>query len=66
MSFTVNPVTHIAEVDVNRASTKEMYLEWVLKGKSKRTVPKRMAPMKLMANTWAGWNLLSPLILLSP
>jgi len=65
VSWTVNPVTHIPEVEVNRASTKDNCFEWVLKGKVNRTVPKRIALIKLMANTWAGWNLLSPLIFCS-
>lgn len=62
VSCTVNPVTHIAEAEVKRASTKDKCFAWVLKGNNNRTVPKRMAPIKLMASTWAGWNLRSPLI----
>lgn len=53
----------MADVEVNRASTKDTCFECVLKGMSNRIVPKRIATIKLTANTWAGWNLLSPLIL---
>jgi hypothetical protein len=59
VSTTINPVTQIAEVEVNRASIKLIFPETVLKGSIRRKAPKKMAAAKLMASTWAGWNSLS-------
>jgi len=41
-----------------------MCFGWVLKGRSNRIDPKKIAAIKLTAKTWAGWNFLSPLIFL--
>jgi hypothetical protein len=44
-------VTQTAEVEVKRASTKEICPEVVLTGRSKRRVPTRMARIKLTARS---------------
>jgi len=59
-------VTQTAEVDVNRASKKEMFSPAVMKGRSSRRVPTVIAKMKLRAKKRAGWNAFSPLILWTP
>jgi hypothetical protein len=49
----------MAEVEVNRASMKDIRPEAVQKGSIRIRAPRRMAAAKLMASTWAGWNSLS-------
>ncbi len=39
------PVTQTAEVDVNRASTKDTGISFQLMGSHKRTAPIKMAPL---------------------
>jgi hypothetical protein len=59
VSTTMSPVTQMAEVEVKRASTKEIRPETVQTGSMRSRAPKKMAAAKLIANTWAGWNSLS-------
>lgn len=49
VSCTISPVTQTPEVAVNRASTREIRPDVVVKGRRSSTVPTRMAAMKLMA-----------------
>jgi hypothetical protein len=44
----------MAEVEVNRASMKDIRPEVVQKGSIRIRAPRRMAAAKLMASTWAG------------
>jgi hypothetical protein len=44
----------MAEVEVNRASMKEILPETVLRGSIRKKAPKKMAAAKLIASTWAG------------
>jgi len=54
VSWTMSPVTQMDEVAVKRASTGDIWPDWVLKGSQRRKAPKKMANKKLMAKTWAG------------
>jgi len=63
VSWTIRPVTQVAEVDVKRASTKEICPDLVLKGRRRSSAPVKMAIKKLMARTWAGENLISDLFI---
>lgn len=49
VSCTMSPVTQTPEVAVNRASTREIRPDVVVKGRRSSIVPTRMAAMKLMA-----------------
>jgi hypothetical protein len=62
VSWTIRPVTQMADVAVNRASKKDICPVFVLKGRRRRIVPVTIAPIKLIARTWAGLNFLSNLI----
>ncbi len=62
VSWTIRPVTQTPDVAVKRASTREIWPDFVLKGRRRRKVPPNMATIKLIARNWAGWNLLSALI----
>ena len=56
VSTTTRPVTQTAEVDVNRASMKEMRPPRALAGSQRSTPPTRTARKKLRARTRAGWK----------
>jgi hypothetical protein len=49
VSWTISPVTHTPDVAVKRASTKEIWPDFVLKGRRRRRVPAAMAIIKLIA-----------------
>jgi len=49
--WTTRPVTQTAEVEVKRASTREIWPDFVLKGKRRSRVPTKMVTMKLNAKT---------------
>jgi hypothetical protein len=59
VSWTIRPVTQIAEVEVKRASIRDIWPDFVLKGRRRSTAPAKIAIKKLMARTWAGENLIS-------
>jgi len=63
VSLTIKPVTQTAEVEVKRASTKDMWPDRVLKGRRKSKVPTKMAIKKLMARSWAGENFISDFLI---
>lgn len=63
VSWTTRPVTQVAEVDVKRASTKDIWPDFVLKGRIRSRAPAKMAIKKLMDRTWAGENLISDFVI---
>ena len=54
VSTTMRPVTHVAEVAVNKASTMLMWLPTVASGSRRSPVPIKITKMKLATNNWAG------------
>jgi len=59
VSTTVSPVTQTAEVDVKRASMKEISPDVVEKGSMRRNAPASIAAIKLNIRKEAGLNLLN-------
>jgi len=71
VSTTTSPVTHTADVEVNKASKKPTLLPSLADiGNVNKTAPVSISKAKPTAKIWVGFNLLSPtssiLILTAP